>query len=163
MQRSRHAVRALACALLAAAAVHARCVAAAPTPEPPVRQAGDGWQLVPDAAGSGELARALARASGTELMASTEALARMRPLRRPVHAASLAAAWQALLTAADGHALQCDRRQCRVWIVAAAPAATRRVTPVAAAPVAAAPAPTAHATASSVAHEPDPPGLFPSD
>ncbi len=139
------------------------------TAEPAVRHAqGEGWRLEPRGASGAALALGLARASGSELFSSAEALQGLRPLTRPLQAATLAAAWQALL-ASSSHALQCDRQRCRVWVlpspspaaipaaIPAAPARSARAAP-APAPVLAAPASTV-----SVALTPDPPGLFPSE
>lgn len=157
-----HARPGLLAALLLAVAGAAWCGVPAEPAEPSVSLHQGGWRLEPRDASGAALVQALAMASGSELHASVDALAGLRPLRRPVQAASLAGAWQAVLAPSTSHALQCGRSRCRVWILPSAPVAKARTD----APVTTRepdPAVAVNHPGSAVALEPDPPGLFPSE
>lgn len=160
MHHHRFLIRLLAALWLGSTGAACLGSAAAP-PAPGVAFERGVWRLEPQGARTAELVQALARASGSELHSNADALAALRPLRRPVQAASLAEAWQALLSTSTSHALQCERRRCRVWILSPAPPA--KAPPPTATPALHFEPPATYAPGSSVAQEPDPPGLFPDD
>lgn len=154
--------------ILAAAAVAAPAApAAAPAPEAPagvavVRRDGSQWVLQARAASRAEVATALATASGSQLLEQPQALAAARPLTRHWRGRDLAEAWRQVLGDEVSHALQCDARGCRVWVLAANGPTTSAAAPALALPPTIV-SPAALRTSSADVLEPDPPGLFPSD
>lgn len=123
-----------------------------------VQHDGTHWVLQARRAEPAAVWQALAAASGSTL--SAPATAGTRPLTLHWRGTRLHDAWQRVLGHGVNHALQCDRRRCRVWVlgpVAAAPA----VGPKAAD---AAPGNAAQPVVDpGDLRHPDPPGLFPDD
>jgi hypothetical protein len=137
--------RRLAGLVLAGAAI-----AHAAAAEPAVTVAGGVWQISAQGADRAALARQLARASNSTLLAAPEALQQTPALSLHWRGPSLAEAWQQLLGDEVDHALRCEPRGCQVWIVGV----RRRATAAAV------------ATATRLPDrrlQPDPPGLFPAD
>lgn len=153
--------------LCQAAAFALAAPAAAAAASPAVWRDGEHWVLRAEAADRWAVATALAAASGSRLLEQPQALAAARPLTRHWRGRDLVEAWRQVLGDEVSHALQCDGRRCRVWVLA--PTATGLRAPGAAARATVAQAPALEPAAqvpSPVDHglqEPDPPGLFPSD
>ena len=174
-RRSRQALASLATLVLLTGALAVSSTAAeAADGAWRVQRDGAEWVIEAHAGPRDAVARQLAALSGSTwaLAAGPAPLAGARPLTRRWRGRDLADAWGVVLGGVANHAVQCQPRGCRVWVLGLLPAPQgAHAAPVSpATPRAASPAPVPeHGSALAVDAElaaapltEDPPGLFPS-